>query len=129
MARDPAGDLGGENVVDLLAALRFGKGAENAAAYAFTWLDAPEATDAVLALGSDDGVVVWLNGARVHTNLVPRAYAPKADLVPIRLEKGRNQLLLKITQGLGDWAFCVHLEDRSGRPLPRVVPSLGGGAR
>ena len=121
VARDPASDLGTENLVDLIQL--YGQ-TNNVAAYALVWLDAAHATDAVLALGSDDGVVVWLNGRRVHTNLVPRPYRSKADRVALRLHRGRNPLLLKITQGMGDWSFCAHLEDPQGRPLRGVDTSL-----
>ncbi|MGB2822889.1 MAG: hypothetical protein WBF17_18040, partial [Phycisphaerae bacterium] len=95
-------------------------GGENAAAYASTWIDSDRQADAILALGSDDGVVVWLDGTRIHTNLLERGYRPMEDEVPLRLRKGRNRLLIKVTQGGGDWRFCGHLLDRKGDPLPGV---------
>ncbi|MHC4503049.1 MAG: PA14 domain-containing protein [Planctomycetota bacterium] len=113
-----------EHLVDL--AERCGKEG-NVAAYALAWLEAPAEREAVLALGSDDGVVVWLNGERLHANLVGRGYRPKSDRVPVRLKKGRNELLVKITQGGGDWSFCVHLEDATGGALTDVTASLEGG--
>jgi len=122
--RDPSLDVAAEHLVDFIKL--FGQ-RENAAAYALTWLESPREMDAVIALGSDDGVVVWLNGKRVHANLVPRGYSPKADRVPIRLRAGRNQLLVKITQGMGDWSFCGHLEDANGNPLRSVTARLEGG--
>ncbi|HUU30858.1 MAG TPA: hypothetical protein VMY69_02010 [Phycisphaerae bacterium] len=99
-------------------------GGENVAAYALVWVESPEEQDAVLALGSDDGVVVWLNGERVHANLVGRGYRSREDKVPVRLRKGRNQLLVKVMQGNGGWAFAAHLLDKSGRPLEGITYSL-----
>ncbi|HUT35823.1 MAG TPA: hypothetical protein VNE39_20215 [Planctomycetota bacterium] len=119
--RDPSLDVGAEHLVNFIQL--YGP-TENAAAYALCWLDAPEVMEAVLALGSDDGVVVWLNGERVHTNLVPRPYGSRADRVPLRLRKGRNPLLLKITQGMGDWSFAAHLDDAAGEPLKTITVSL-----
>ena len=87
-------------------------------------ISSPNERDAVLALGSDDGVVVWLDGKRAHTNLVPRGYSSREDRVPIRLKAGRNALLLKITQGGGGWCFGAHLEDARGGPLEGVKTSL-----
>jgi hypothetical protein len=80
----------------------------------------PEAQDAVLALGTDDGVVVWLNDKEVHRFEGGRAYTSKQDRVPIRLQAGANKLLLKINQGGGDWGYCVHVETKDGRPAPNV---------
>ncbi len=92
--------------------------------YALTYLHAPEATDATLALGTDDGVRVWLNGKQVHRFDGGRAYTSKEDRVPVKLRKGSNTLLLKISQGGGDSGFCVHVEDADGNPLTAVRAEL-----
>jgi len=95
-----------------------------AVGYALTYLHAPRNMKASLAIGSDDGVAVWLNGKEVFRNDVGRAYAPKADRVPIELKKGSNSLLLKISQGGGDWSFGAHVETPDGQPLPEVEVRL-----
>jgi len=97
---------------------------DNAAAYNLVWLDCEKEQDAVLAIGSDDGVIVWLNGKQVHKKLVGRGYSSKADRVPIHLARGRNKLLVKITQGGGGWNFCAHLESKAGGMLKNVSVSL-----
>lgn len=104
----------------------FGGRVYQAVAYAFTYLHAPEDMDATLALGTDDGVLVRLNGKEVWRVDEGRAYLSKQDRVPVRLKKGVNTLLLKIKQGGGDWGFCVHVEDDKGKPLTQVRPSLSG---
>ncbi len=93
-------------------------------AYGFTWLDSPEDCAAVLALGSDDGAVVWLNGEEVHRVHVGRPYTSKQDRVPVRLKKGENTLLIKISQDGGDWGFGVHVETPEGEPMTQVLPRL-----
>ncbi len=102
----------------------FGERVNDAVVYGFTYLDAATETDAVLALGSDDGVAVWLNGKEVHRNDVGRAYASRSDLVPVHLKEGRNTLLLKISQGGGDGGFCVRVENKFGKPIPTVKAKL-----
>jgi hypothetical protein len=97
---------------------------ENVAAYALAWLVSSDERDAVLAAGSDDALVVWLNDERVHEKLVGRGYTAREDRVPIHLKKGRNKLMLKVTQGDGGWNFCAHLEDARGGPLLGVTTSL-----
>ncbi len=104
--------LADEYVVDLGAIC----GGENASAYAVTWIVSAREQDAILAIGSDDGVVVWLNGERVHSHLVTRGYSPMADRVPIHLTTGWNQLLVKVTQGNGGWAMGAQVLDAEGSP-------------
>src|SRR5262249_15200540 len=96
----------------------------DAVAYALTWLHAPRDMTASLAIGSDDGVAVWLNGKEVFRNDVGRAYLSKADRMPIQLKQGANTLLLKISQGAGDWSFAAHVETPDGHPLSEVQARL-----
>ena len=119
--RDPLAHVLAEHAVDFVKL--FGQ-RTNAAAYALVWIDSDQVRDAVLAIGSDDGLVVWLNDKEVHRSLVTRGYSSKQDRVPIHLEKGRNKLLLKVTQGIGDWNFCAHLLGTDGRSLEGISYSL-----
>jgi len=96
--------------------LDFGDG-RNAAFYALTWIHSPVARDAVLGIGSDDGVVAWLNDERIHAKLAHRGHVSKGDKVPVKLKAGRNKLLLKVTQAWGGWAASVHVLDESGNEL------------
>lgn len=92
----------------------------DAKAYALVRIDSPLAQDAILSLGSDDGAVAWLNGRLVHRNLAVRGYVPRSDRVPIRLQRGANVLLVKVTQGTGPWLFGARLTDPTGKPLRGV---------
>jgi len=62
-------------------------------------------------------VAVWLDGRLVHQNDDYRGLAVDQDKVPVHLAPGRHTLLLRITQGGGDWRFTVRLTDPDGRPL------------
>lgn len=92
----------------------------NRVAYFRTTLTSPTAQDAVLHIGSDDGVKVWLNGQVVHSNNATRAMSPGQDKVKVRLRQGENTLLVKLTQGGGEWALCVRICSPDGRPLDNV---------
>jgi hypothetical protein len=96
----------------------------DAVAYGLTYLHAPREMDASLAFGSDDGIVIWLNGTEVHRHDVGRPYTPKEERVNVRLREGSNTLLVKISQGGGMWGFGMHVETPDGRPLPDVCVSL-----
>ncbi len=93
-------------------------------AYAMIFLHSPDARTAQIALGSDDGVRVWLNGTRVHDNQVGRAYSPRQDRFPVELRAGRNVLCIRIDQQGGDWAFGAHLETTDGAPMRDVEVRL-----
>jgi len=58
-----------------------------------------------VGLGSDDGIVVFLNGKKIFTNDALRPAAADQDFVTLDLKKGKNDLLLKIANQGGDWAF------------------------
>ena len=118
----PGANLTGEFFVNLNEL--FGKPYTDAVAYALSYLDSPEDVQAVLSLGSDDGVVVWLNGKEIHRNPAARPYASKQDRVDLKLRKGVNTLLLKISQGPGAWGFCCHIETPDGKPLTLVKTGL-----
>lgn len=115
--RDMAGmnDIAGELLVDLNEV--FGEPLEDACAYAMCYIRVPDARDAQLAIGSDDGVAAWVNDVQVHSNPRGRAYSSREDIVPITLQAGLNKVLLKITQGSKGWMFCAHLEHRDGRAM------------
>jgi hypothetical protein len=95
---------------------RFGL-AEHASAYAMATVTVAEETDAILGLGSDDGVRAWVNGAEVHNNNVDRGTSIDADRVPVHLAAGANTILLQIGQNGGGWNFIARLMNADGVPL------------
>lgn len=99
-------------------------GAENCVAYLRTEVEAAAAGEALLLLGSDDGIKVWLNGAAVFGNNTDRGLVVDQDAALIRLEPGRNRLLLKVTQGGGGWAVCTRLVGLDGQPVAGLVNRL-----
>jgi len=96
-------------------------GGEQRAAYLRSRVWSPRRQKAILEIGSDDGVKVWLEGTLVHANNVARGVTPGEDKVSIELKEGWNALLLKITQGGGDWAACARLVPAPGETLEGVT--------
>lgn len=86
-------------------------------AYAFTEIELGEAAEALLLIGSDDGVKVRVNGELLHRNNADRGVALDEDRVPVSLRAGRNAILLQITQRLGGWGFCARLTGPDGVPI------------
>ncbi len=85
--------------------------------YAVSYLFAPEPKEALMLVGSDDGVAIWLNGRRVLRRVVYRGLRLDQDTVRVRLEQGWNHLLLKVFNGGGGFGFAVRFTDLSGNPL------------
>ena len=94
---------------------------ENRVAYLRTQITSDKAQDALLEMGSDDGIKVWLNGQVVHANNSVRPCAPGSDKAKIKLKQGANDLLLKITQGAGEWSACCRVRGPNGQELNDVT--------
>jgi len=92
-------------------------GGENRAAYLRATVTCPEELKAVLELGSDDGVKVWLNGELVHANNASRSLKPGEDKVQITLAAGKNALMLKVINGGTDWGACARIVSPDGKPI------------
>ena len=78
---------------------------DNAVAYICRDLDFGMAVDLPISLGSDDTLSVWLNGKQLLAEKVDRGCAPDQNVLTLRLQPGPNQLLLKICNGSGEFAF------------------------
>ncbi len=89
----------------------------NTAAYIYTEVNSPRAQQAVLKIGTADGVVCWINGERVHRSQRGRSWTPEEDVVPVELQEGVNGVLLKVFQVTGTWGASVSIVDDQGRSL------------
>lgn len=89
-------------------------------AYLRTQIVSEADQDVVLTFGSDDGVKVWLNGAVVHGNNATRGLAVDQDKVNATLKKGVNTLLVKVTNGAGQWAFACGVQALEGGPASEL---------
>ena len=121
----PGADLTSELFVDFDDLFGGGQGS---VAYALCYLHAAEATEATLAMGSAGKMTTWLNGGQIHSHGEQRLYTPKEDQVRVTLQKGQNTLLLEVGRGDGDWGFCVHVEDKEGKPVPGIRVGLAQGS-
>lgn len=109
----------GEYRIDLLYSFDKAR-IDYAVAYAACDLESNADREVELAFGSDDGIKIWVNGKAVFEYHEHRGYRSKGDRVIVRLNKGRNRLVAKITQAEAGWSFGVHVQDLSGVPVPGV---------
>jgi len=87
------------------------------AAYVRTRIFSLAEQDVRLELGSDDSIKVWLNDKLIHENYANRGLSPRQDLVNAKLRKGFNELLLKVVDHEGGWAFCCRVRNPDGSAL------------
>ncbi|HQO33959.1 MAG TPA: DUF4838 domain-containing protein, partial [bacterium] len=78
-------------------------------AYAYCEFVAPQEQACMLAVGSNDGVRVWLNGKPVYDRPRGGKMIQDGDLIPVVIPEGRSTLLLKIEERGGKWEFCCRL--------------------
>ncbi len=84
------------------------------AAYAQAFLHSPDDRDVTLLLGADDAHVLWVNGREVSRRQ-GRNVSEADDLaVHVHLHAGWNQVLLKVADLDGGWAFQLRAADPQG---------------
>ena len=81
----------------------------NVCAYAFKEIYSKDEGMFVLALGTNDGGRLWVNGEQIWDYREARGCIPDSDLVPVYFKKGRNQILLKIEEKGNSWEFCARI--------------------
>ncbi len=85
--------------------------ASHVSVYALSYVYSPRERTAMLMVGGDDRVRVWLNGRRVHERTEILAAAWDLDLVPVTLKAGRNTLLCKVSQDVGSHYLYLRIAD------------------
>jgi hypothetical protein len=88
---------------------------ENAVCYVYRPIYCQKPMDLPVSLGSDDGLAVWLNGKSVVSQNVSRACAPDQARVTLKLQAGKNDFLMKVTQTTASWEFYF-------QPLAKLPP-------
>ena len=86
----------------------------NSSVYSLFRFDSPTAQRMQLLVGSEDGVKVWQNGKLVFENDVVRPLIQLDDVVPLDLQPGSNDILVRVgmKQGLGgQYLHYRHLGD------------------
>ena len=57
---------------------------------------------------------MWVNGQQVLEVNAVRPVKPASDSAKVQLKAGWNTLLMKITQGAGQWGACARLRSADG---------------
>ncbi len=103
---------------------------EHAVAYAFAQVSRKQDGKALLSVGSDEGIRVWVNGKLVLDKEADRSLTPDEEQIEVDLKSGDNAILLKAAQGVGPWTFSARVLEPGANLAPRVEinPSIVNGA-
>ncbi len=91
---------------------------DDVGAYAYAEITVERAQDVLLKIGSDDGILVWVNGRQAHAHPVNRGLAVDQDVAAAKLQAGANRILVKILNAAHTWAFCLRVTTPQGEPIP-----------
>ncbi len=93
--------------------------------YVATRIEVPAAMEAMLYLGVRGRAVVLLNGKRLGGVLTGDDQMTRDSIaLPVKLAKGLNEVLIKLSERDGNPQFVCRFGDRSGKPLDGLVPRL-----
>lgn len=81
----------------------FGRQANYSVAFARTVFESAMDCKATLVLGVTDGVEVFVNGERVGQIFSQREWKDANSHFDIKLKRGKNEILLKLTHSVGVW--------------------------
>jgi hypothetical protein len=107
-----------EDKIDLASFFRYWNAG---AAYAVSWVHAESARPVMLAVGSDDGVHIWVNGDKVHDVKGGRQARPGQDIVKARLKKGWNEIRTKVDNIVGTWELYLEFRTADGRQPLKIL--------
>jgi len=83
-------------------------------AYIVSCIYADADKEAILEMGSDDMLKAWLNSEMIVDSPKYQALVRAAYKIPIKLKKGKNVLMMKVSQGGHNWEACAALKNANG---------------
>ena len=97
---------------------------EQAATYVYRTITVAEDMKLPISLGSDDALKVWLNRKLLLSTDAPRGVAPDQNIVTLDLQKGRNELLMKVVNFFGGYGFYFAMKSETAAVVPDNVLAI-----
>jgi len=101
-----------------LAAFHGAKGANSVSVMTRT-IESPVDQEATILLGTDDGCRLFVNGEKVFGHDKAVAAAPEQDTVKVKLKKGSNTILLKVSNGDNPHGFYFTITSKEELKLTK----------
>ena len=99
--------IGNKNAVNLIEQLELKKDCH---AYAVTEISVESDINTTLFFGRNDGATIWLNREMIYENFNQHAFVYNEFSIPVKLKKGKNLLVLLLSQSGGNWGFNFSLD-------------------
>lgn len=97
---------------DRIDLLSYYNGASNVISYAFTYFSALKDQQAKLEVGSDEDMIIYVNGEKVYNHTGLRSYTDgdiENDTKLINIKAGENRMLVKTLNKYGDYSFALNI--------------------
>ncbi|MEZ6152940.1 MAG: PSD1 and planctomycete cytochrome C domain-containing protein [Pirellulaceae bacterium] len=92
-------------------------GGEFTTYYAFRELYSAKSEEITVGLGASDAIKVWINGELLLSRREEGSDTPKAEPMKVRLREGRNEVLLKLSNGGFFQSFIFAPRQRKTVPI------------
>lgn len=99
-------------------------GDRSSVTYLFRTLSCDEKTQMQVDLGGGEGVVVWLNGKKVHASNAKRDAARPNSRLKLKLKAGDSTFLVKLFNSGGEHSFCFTDKTRIPDPASTLWRSI-----
>lgn len=92
-----------------------------AVGYGLIYVNSPIEQKVQFRIGTDDGSKVWLNGKKIWTFNQGGPAIFDDNKIDVTLKQGRNKILIKVCNGIGDWGFFFRVTDKNGIGIPDIT--------
>lgn len=92
-------------------------------AFAVTDIFSDSEVEATIMSGTNDGAFIWLDDDLILESYKERPLYYNQFMLPVKLKKGKNRLVLMVLQGGGSWGFHVNIK-AEGNNLKAVLPDI-----
>ena len=116
----PYATTGTDIIFGDVAHLKIESNQEKILVYCACWLDADADKEVEVRVGSDDGYKLWINHQLISEQHVYRAMEMDQESHKVKLNKGKNLLLIKVDQDTGEYQFMLRVVGADGKEVPGV---------
>ena len=116
----PYSTTGTDIIFGDVAHLKIESNQEKILVYCACWLDSDADKDVEVRVGSDDGYKLWINHQLISVQHVYRAMEMDQETHKVKLNKGKNLLLIKVDQDTGEYQFMLRVVGADGKAAPGV---------
>jgi hypothetical protein len=117
----PYATTGTDIIFGDVAHLKIESNQEKILVYCACWLEADADKEVEVRVGSDDGYKLWINHQLISEQHVYRAMEMDQETHKVKLNKGKNLLLIKVDQDTGEFQFMLRVVGADGKAAPGVT--------